>query len=174
MARVERVVKEGMILIFFVLAWLVEADDGPCVGCTRGNRCSSCRRLRMECASSVPSDRDVISRVDDSTVTQSWEISNRVRVRDREMPCKQRNSRCERYALHLYTMHTHTYTASDHSTTTPLLLLLLLLATIRKTQNSWSPHLDFFPCRGECCMHLKVTCQSIQVLVRIANAMQPS
>lgn len=106
MARVERVVKEGMILYFF-LAWLVEADDGTCVGCTRGNRCSSCRRREMECTSSVPSDRDVISRVDDSTVSQSWEISNRVRVRDREMPCKQRNYRCERYALHLYTMHTH-------------------------------------------------------------------
>lgn len=82
-ARVERVVKEGMILVFFFLAWLVEADDGTCVGCTRGNRCSSCRRRRMECTSSVPSDRDVISRVDDSTVTQSWEISNRVRETER-------------------------------------------------------------------------------------------
>lgn len=81
MARVERVVKEGMILFF--LAWLVEADDGACVGCTRGNRCSSCRRCGMECTSSVPSDRDVISRVDDSTVTQSWEISNRVRETER-------------------------------------------------------------------------------------------
>lgn len=105
--RVERVVKEGMVLYFFFLAWLVKAAEVACVGCTRGNRCSSCRRRRVEYTSSVPSDRDVISRVDDSTVSQSWEISNRVRVRDREMPCKQRNSRCERYALHLYTMHTH-------------------------------------------------------------------
>lgn len=85
MARVERVVKDGIILIFFfLLGWLVEADDGSCVGCTRGNRCSSCRRRRMECTSSVPSDRDVISRVDDSTVTQSWEISNRVRETETE------------------------------------------------------------------------------------------
>lgn len=72
MARVERVVKEGMVLYFFFLAWLVKADDRACVGCTRGNRCSSCRRRGMECISSFPSDRDVISRVDDSTVTQSW------------------------------------------------------------------------------------------------------
>lgn len=104
-ARVERVVKEGMTLVFFFLlgwwkrmterAWV--AREGTVVFLV----------VVVGWSSSFPSDRDVICRVDDSTVTQSWEISNRVRVRDREMPCKQRNSRCERYALHLYTMHTH-------------------------------------------------------------------
>lgn len=82
-ARVERVVKEGMV-INFLLAWLVKAAEVACVGCTRGNRCSSCRRRRVEYTSSVPSDRDVISRVDDSTVSQSWEISNRVRETETE------------------------------------------------------------------------------------------
>lgn len=151
MARVERVAKEGMILNFF-LAWLVEADDRACVGCTRGNRCSSCRRRRMECTSSFPSDRDVISRVDDSTVTQSWEISNRVRETETERCRVNKGIPVVRGMPYIFIPCTHTYTASDHSTTPPL-LPLLLLATIKKTQNSWSPHLDFFslPWRMHAC-----------------------
>lgn len=130
----------------------MEADDGACVGCTRGNRCSSCRRRRMECTSSVPSDRDVISRVDDSTVSQSWEISNRVRETETERCRVNKGIPVVRGMPYIFIPCTHTYTASDHSTTPPLLLLLLLATMKKKTQNSWSPHLDSFPCRGEC-MH---------------------
>lgn len=121
------------------------------MGCTRGNRCSSCRRRRMECTSSVPSDRDVIFRVDDSTVTQSWKISNRVRETETERCRVNKGIPVVRGMPYIFIPCAHTYTASDHSTTPPL-PPPLLLATMRKTQNSWSPHLDFFPCRGEC-MH---------------------
>lgn len=131
-ARVERVVREGMILVFFFLACLVGADDGACVGCTRGNRCSSCRRRRrMECTSSFPGDKYVISRVDDSTVTQSWEISNRVRETETERCRVNKGIPVVRGMPYIFIPCTHTYTASDHSTTPPL-LLLLLLATMKK------------------------------------------
>lgn len=78
-----------------------------------------------------PSDRDVISRVDDSTVTQSWEISNRVRETETERCRVNKGIPVVRGMPYIFIPCTHTYTASDHSTTPPL-LPLLLLATMKK------------------------------------------
>lgn len=126
-ARVERVVKEGMILyFFFLLGWLVEADDGACVGCTRGNRCSSCRRRGMECTSSFPNDKDVISRVDDSTVSQSWEISNRVRETETERCRVNKGIPVVRGMPYIFIPCTHTYTHTQQVTTQPRLRFFFL------------------------------------------------